>query len=442
MIFDNIHAFQSRLKLLLSSIIDFVIINIVFYLYLPNDQFFSIGVRQFFYIVFWILTSYIFDRYYQNKIVNKSSFFIYQLVNTFKSIIFFGFLFLIYNWVLGNYIGRSFLLILLLNLFIFSSIAQYLLNRFLFRKFIKNKYWAFLISKGSERKLPNLNLLNQEKIKMISFEKIEENYKFISNSYGIVVYDYETLSDNDITLLIELKKKGVRIYKLSNWLRNYLKRYPPNLLSLKDFLNVDFLLLTNSLFMRIKRLGDIVVSIIMLLFFLPIIFLSGIFIFLEDGGPVFYSQKRTGYLNSQFIIWKLRSMTVDAEKKGIRWSSKNDHRITKVGSLIRKMRIDELPQLWSVFIGDMSLIGPRPERPEIDKLLFDKIPFYSMRYLLRPGLSGWAQVNYPYGASVQDSFNKLSFDLFYVANYSIFLDILIFLRTLRLIFNARGSKPN
>ena len=442
MIFDNIHAFQSRLKLLLSSIIDFVIINIVFYLYLPNDQFFSIGVRQFFYILFWILTSYIFDRYYQNKIVNKSSFFIYQLVNTFKSIIFFGFLFLIYNWVLGNYIGRSFLLILLLNLFIFSSIAQYLLNRFLFRKFIKNKYWAFYISKASERKLPNLNLLNQEKIKMISFKKIEENYKFISNSYGIVVYDYETLSDNDVTLLIELKKKGVRIYKLSNWLRNYLKRYPPNLLSLKDFLNVDFLLLTNSLFMRIKRLGDIVVSIIMLLFFLPIIFLAGIFIFLEDGGPVFYSQKRTGYLNSQFIIWKLRSMTVDAEKKGIRWSSKNDHRITKVGSLIRKMRIDELPQLWSVFIGDMSLIGPRPERPEIDKLLFEKIPFYSMRYLLRPGLSGWAQVNYPYGASVQDSFNKLSFDLFYVANYSIFLDILIFLRTLRLIFNARGSKPN
>ena len=442
MIFDNIHAFQSRLKLLISSLIDFVIINIIFYLYLPNDQFFSIGLRQFFYIVFWILTSYIFDRYYQNKIVNKSSFFIYQLVNTFKSIIFFGFLFLIYNWVLGNYIGRSFLLILMLNLFIFSSIAQYLLNRFLFRKFIKNKYWAFLIGKGSERILPNLNLLNQEKIKMVSFEKIEENYKFIFNSYGIVVYEYETLSDNDITLLIELKKKGVRIYKLSNWLRNYLKRYPPNVLSLKDFLNLDFLLLTNSLFMRIKRLGDILVSITMLLFFLPIIFLAGIFIFLEDGGPVFYSQKRTGYLNSQFIIWKLRSMTVDAEKKGIRWSSKNDHRITKVGSLIRKMRIDELPQLWSVFIGDMSLIGPRPERPEIDKLLFGKIPFYSMRYLLRPGLSGWAQVNYPYGASVQDSFNKLSFDLFYVANYSIFLDFLIFLRTLRLIFNARGSKPN
>ena len=441
MIFDNIHAFQSRLKLLLSSVIDFVIINIIFYLYLPNDQSFSIGVRQVFYIVFWILTSYIFDRYYQNKIVNKSSFFIYQLINTFKSIIFFGFLFLTYNWVLGNYIGRSFLLILLLNLFIFSAIAQYLLNRFLFRKFIKNKYWAFLIGKGSEITLSNLNLLKQEKIKMVSFEKIEENYKFISNSYGIVVYEYETLSENDITLLIELKKKGVKIYKLSNWLTNYLKRYPPNLLSLKDFLNVDFLLLTNSLFMRIKRLGDIVVSIIMLLFFLPIIFLAGIFIFLEDGGPVFYSQKRTGYLNSQFIIWKLRSMTVDAEKKGIRWSSKNDHRITKVGSLIRKMRIDELPQLWSVFIGDMSLIGPRPERPEIDKFLFEKIPFYSMRYLLRPGLSGWAQVNYPYGASVQDSFNKLSFDLFYISNYSFWLDILIFLRTLRLIFNARGSKP-
>ena len=106
------------------------------------------------------------------------------------------------------------------------------------------------------------------------------------------------------------------------------------------------------------------------------------------------------------------------------------------------MRIDELPQLWSVFLGDMSIIGPRPERPEIDKILMKKIPFYSMRYLLRPGLGGWAQGNYPYGASINDSSNKLSFDLYYITNYSFWLDILIFLRTLRLIFNARGSKPD
>ena len=347
-----------------------------------------------------------------------------------------------YNWALGNYTGRSFLLTLLINLFIFSSIAQYLLNRFLFKKFLKIKYWAFFISKDSNDLLANLNLLNNEKIKMISFKNIEESYKIINDSYGIVFEDYENLSDKEVSLLIQLKKKGVRIYKLSNWLRDFLKRYPPNLLNLRDFLNVDFLLFNNSLLMRVKRLGDIVISMILLILSSPIIILSGIFIFLEDGGPVFYSQWRTGYLNNKFIIWKLRSMRVDAENKGIRWSSKNDNRITKVGSFIRKIRIDELPQLWAVLIGDMSLIGPRPERPEIDKLLVDSIPFYSMRYLLRPGISGWAQVNYPYGASVDDSSNKLSFDLYYIANYSFWLDILIFLRTLKLIINAKGSKPN
>ena len=174
---------------------------------------------------------------------------------------------------------------------------------------------------------------------------------------------------------------------------------------------------------------------------MPIIFFACTFIYIEDRGPVFYSQKRNGYLNNEFTLWKLRSMRVDAEEKGIRWSSTHDSRITKVGSFLRKTRIDELPQLWSVFSGDMSLIGPRPERPEIDKFLIEQIPFYSMRYLLRPGLSGWAQVNYPYGASVQDSNIKLSFDLYYISNYSFWLDLLIFFRTLRLIFNARGSKP-
>ena len=133
---------------------------------------------------------------------------------------------------------------------------------------------------------------------------------------------------------------------------------------------------------------------------------------------------------------------VNAEEKGIRWSSKDDERITNVGSILRKTRIDELPQLWSVFVGDMSLIGPRPERPEFDNYLIDQIPFYSMRYLLRPGLSGWAQVNYPYGASTVDTINKLSYDIFYIANYSFWLDLSIFFKTLRLIFNAKGSKPN
>ena len=261
------------------------------------------------------------------------------------------------------------------------------------------------------------------------------------NSYGIIINDFDDLSKDDISLLLDLKKTGVKIYKLSNWLKIFLKRYPPDLLNSKDFLSVEFLLLNNSLLMRVKRLGDIFISIFLLLITFPLFCVLGPLIYFEDKGPVFYSQKRSGFLNGEFTIWKLRSMKVNAEEDGIRWSSKDDKRITKIGSFLRKTRIDELPQLWSVLVGDMSLIGPRPERPEIDIYLKENIPFYAMRYLLRPGLSGWSQVNYPYGASLKDSTNKLSFDLYYIANYSFWLDVLIFLRTLRLILNTRGSKP-
>tara|TARA_B100000242_G_scaffold294339_1_gene276518 strand:- start:1468 stop:2796 length:1329 start_codon:yes stop_codon:yes gene_type:complete len=441
MIFDNVFALQSRIKLVLSSFVDFLIINTIFFIYIPNEKLFSIGPRQFFYILFWVLISYIFDRYNQDRINNENSDFLNQLFNSIKSIIIFGLIFLFFNWILGNYTGRSFLLILLFNLFIYSSISQYLIYRFLFKKFIKLKYWTFLKRDGSEDLIKKLVFLKEDKIQVLFFDNIKESYKLILNSYGIIINDFDDLSKDDISLLLDLKKTGVKIYKLSNWLKIFLKRYPPDLLNSKDFLSVEFLLLNNSLLMRVKRLGDIFISIFLLLITFPLFCVLGPLIYFEDKGPVFYSQKRSGFLNGEFTIWKLRSMKVNAEEDGIRWSSKDDKRITKIGSFLRKTRIDELPQLWSVLVGDMSLIGPRPERPEIDIYLKENIPFYAMRYLLRPGLSGWSQVNYPYGASLKDSTNKLSFDLYYIANYSFWLDVLIFLRTLRLILNARGSKP-
>ena len=134
-------------------------------------------------------------------------------------------------------------------------------------------------------------------------------------------------------------------------------------------------------------------------------------------------------------------MRTDAEHQGAQWSSRSDPRITKVGSLLRITRLDELPQLWCVLTGSMSLIGPRPERPEFDQQLSQKIPYYELRHLIRPGLSGWAQVNYPYGASVEDSVNKLSYDLYYLKNFSFLLDLLILLKTIRLVFNAQGALP-
>ena len=140
-------------------------------------------------------------------------------------------------------------------------------------------------------------------------------------------------------------------------------------------------------------------------------------------------------------IIKFRSMHVDAEIEGIQWSKNNDKRITRIGRILRALRIDELPQLFCVLLGSMSLIGPRPERPEIEKKLFKKIPYYKSRYILKPGISGWAQVNYHYGASIADTKQKLSYDIYYISNFSFFLDLLIFFKTIKLVLNAKGYKP-
>ena len=155
----------------------------------------------------------------------------------------------------------------------------------------------------------------------------------------------------------------------------------------------------------------------------------------------FVSQVRTGFRGEKISILKFRSMVIDAEKYGPQWAKNEDKWITKIGKIIRAIRFDELPQLLSVLEGSMSLIGPRPERPELEKEFLEEIPYYNYRTILKPGISGWAQVNYPYGASIEDSKIKQSFDLYYVKNVSIILDLIIFLKTIRLILNGRGSIP-
>ena len=173
----------------------------------------------------------------------------------------------------------------------------------------------------------------------------------------------------------------------------------------------------------------------------PLLLISGVLIKLCDGGPIFYSQIRTGLANQPFKIWKLRTMRIDAELDGAQWSIRSDTRITNVGKLLEESGSPNSPQLISVINGTMSLIGPRPERPEFDEDLENLIPFYRLRYSIRPGLSGWAQVNYPYGSSTQDSANKLSYDLYYLRHFSFWLDLLILIKTFKLVTNAEGSLP-
>ena len=173
---------------------------------------------------------------------------------------------------------------------------------------------------------------------------------------------------------------------------------------------------------------------------LPVMLLTALAIYLESGGPVLYRQERVGHRGKTFTLLKFRSMRQDAEANGAVWARQNDTRVTRIGNFIRRTRIDELPQLVNVLRGDMSFVGPRPERPEFVAELAKAIPYYELRHYVKPGITGWAQILYPYGASINDSREKLQYDLYYLKNYSIFLDINILLQTVQVILWRKGSR--
>jgi sugar transferase (PEP-CTERM system associated) len=191
----------------------------------------------------------------------------------------------------------------------------------------------------------------------------------------------------------------------------------------------------------LKRAFDVAVSLGLLLLTLPLLVVTACLIKLESSGPIFYHQARVGLHGQVFTILKFRSMRVDAETDGRpRWASERDPRVTRIGAIIRKLRVDELAQIFNVLCGDMSFVGPRPERPFFVAELAQTIPYYSERHWVRPGITGWAQVNYPYGASTEDAWIKLTYDLYYVKNRSIFLDLMILLQTARVIFWNYGAR--
>ena len=199
-----------------------------------------------------------------------------------------------------------------------------------------------------------------------------------------------------------------------------------------------FRLLHNPIGLRIKRVMDIFLSLMLLPIAVPLILLASIFIVIESGMPVLFRQTRTGIHGNDFTLVKLRTMVKDAEKDGAQWAQKKDSRITPLGNFLRKTRIDELPQIFNVLNGDMSFIGPRPERPEFNKDLEKQIPHYNLRHIIRPGITGWAQTLYPYGASVEDSRKKLEYELYYIKRYSIWMDFIVVVRTVRTMLFGAG----
>ena len=189
-----------------------------------------------------------------------------------------------------------------------------------------------------------------------------------------------------------------------------------------------------------KRLFDITASLLLLALTAPVIVVFALLVKLDSKGPAFFRQVRVGLYGQDFAVIKLRSMRTDAEVNGAQWAVENDPRVTRLGRFIRKVRIDELPQTWSVLKGEMSFVGPRPERPEFVSDLEQQLPFYAERHMVKPGITGWAQINYPYGASIEDSRHKLEYDLYYAKNYTPFLDLLILLQTLRVVLWHEGAR--
>lgn len=244
-----------------------------------------------------------------------------------------------------------------------------------------------------------------------------------------------------MTDLLRIKTTGVHVNDLSTFLERETGRVDLDTVNPSWLIFSDGFSAGRRLSGMSKRLFDILASLLLLILTGPLIMLAAILVKIDSKGPAFYRQKRVGLFGEEFWIVKLRTMKQDAEVAGQAvWAEKDDPRITRLGRWLRKLRIDELPQTWTVLKGDMSFVGPRPERRQFVEDLEQQLRYYAERHMVKPGITGWAQINYPYGASLEDARNKLEYDLYYAKNYTPFLDLLILLQTVRVILWPEGAR--
>jgi len=270
-------------------------------------------------------------------------------------------------------------------------------------------------------------------------------YEFASKNKidEIVVAKSDVKSSFDVPVneLVECKFRGIAVVDILSFFEREVGQIRI------DIMNPKWLVFSDGFYQSelkdgLKRVFDLVASFTILAAGMPFMVLTIIAIWLEEGlrAPIFYHQIRVGKDAKEYPVYKFRSMRTDAEKSGAVWATKQDARVTRVGAFIRKTRIDELPQIYNVLNGSMSFVGPRPERPEFVEKLAKEIPYYHERHLVKPGVTGWAQLLYPYGASAFDSYQKQQFDMYYVKNHSLFLDILILLQTVEVVLFGKGAR--
>ena len=250
----------------------------------------------------------------------------------------------------------------------------------------------------------------------------------------LVIDEENTEFDFDI---VQMLSQGTQVLGLLDFWQKYIGCIPPSEVHQSWLTKLD-LRMRNPLALKLKRTADVVLSLLALTLTAPLLLIVFFLVVVESGFPLIFSQTRTGFLNQNFTIYKIRTMRNDSEKKGAIWASENDSRVTKIGKILRKLRIDEIPQFWNVIKGDMSIVGPRPERPEFQEELNQSVPYWNARHLVKPGITGWAQIKFKYASSMQTSEQKLAYDLYYLRNLSFALDFEIILGTLRSI--GKGSR--
>ena len=342
-------------------------------------------------------------------------------------------------WVIEySFIGRFAIVKIL-----FSTGASSFILNILISKFFRGNPTTGLLLLSTECKRA---ILEGTKTQSQSFHWVELGDKLFDkeaniqkiceeNNIDLLVIDDEFTACNfDIVTILG---SGTQVIGLLDFWQKYIGCIPPSEVNQSWLSKLD-LRIRNPLALKVKRSADVILSIFALIISAPLLLFVFLLVAFDSGFPLIFSQTRTGYLNKNFTLYKIRTMRKDAEESGAVWAKENDNRITKFGSVLRKVRIDEIPQFWNVIKGDMSIVGPRPERPEFQEELLKLVPHWNTRHLVKPGITGWAQIKYMYASNMDASEQKLAYDLYYLRNLSFALDFEIILATLRSI--GKGSR--
>ncbi len=430
--------------LAIDAVLYFTAFTLILRLQIPNIQAGESAISQLAILgLISIVGQYIFGNYDLDNIIDNKHFLKRQVSAAVFSLL----ISLVSNYLLENFLYQQFNQKLLL--FVFAVFSIYI---------IIYKHFTVQMFKALRAKVKWLVIAPLEVQALIKadFAKIifEGQIDFISTSESLGdIYDkllepWSTVitalsheqSFGELGYIIDDKKQtGTNVVTASEFYERHLLKVPLHILDYNWFVEASGLQSTAYVgYEKFKRLLDFSMAIFLFVISSPFILLTYLLVKIDSKGSALYSQIRTGKDGIEFKIFKFRSMRMDAEKNGAVWASVNDSRVTRVGHFIRKTRLDELPQIWNILKGDMSFVGPRPERPEFNELLEQSMPYYQLRHSVKPGLTGWAQVMYPYGASVDDSKEKLQYELYYMKHGGFFQDINVLFKTVAVVFGAMG----